>query len=83
MSEPAAAQSRGKRRQASEARRRAILDAAFDMFIADGFSAARLDDIAKRAVLPGLNLGHLRHEPADRVPVAAMHAAAVAALAHP
>jgi len=39
----------GKRRQASEARRRAILDAAFDIFIAEGFSAARLDDIAKRA----------------------------------
>ena len=38
-----------KRRQASEARRRAILDAAFDIFIAEGFSAARLDDIAKRA----------------------------------
>lgn len=38
-----------KRRQASEARRRAILDAAFDIFIAEGFKAARLDDIAKRA----------------------------------
>ena len=38
-----------KRRQASEARRRAILDAAFEIFIAEGFKAARLDDIAKRA----------------------------------
>lgn len=38
-----------KRRQASEARRRAILDAAFDIFIAEGFKAARLDDIASRA----------------------------------
>ncbi len=38
-----------KRRQASEARRRAILNAAFEIFVAEGFSAARLDDIAKRA----------------------------------
>lgn len=49
MSIPDPAQPRNKRRQASEARRRAILDAAFDIFIAEGFSAARLDDIAKRA----------------------------------
>lgn len=49
MSTPDLAQPRNKRRQASEARRRAILDAAFDIFIAEGFSAARLDDIAKRA----------------------------------
>lgn len=39
----------GKRRRASEARRRAILEAALDIFIAEGFSAARLDDIANRA----------------------------------
>lgn len=45
----AAAPSPTKRRQASEARRRAILDAAFDVFIAEGFKAARLDDIATRA----------------------------------
>ena len=38
-----------KRRQASEARRRAILDAAFEIFIAEGFKAARLDDIARGA----------------------------------
>ncbi len=38
-----------KRRQASEARRRAILDAALDVFISEGFKAARLDDIARRA----------------------------------
>lgn len=49
MSETVTPQTPGKRRQASEARRRAILDAAFDIFIAEGFSAARLDDIAKRA----------------------------------
>ncbi|HMN72300.1 MAG TPA: TetR/AcrR family transcriptional regulator [Rhodoblastus sp.] len=48
MSETAA-QVPSKRRQASEARRRAILDAAFDVFIAEGFKAARLDDIARRA----------------------------------
>ena len=45
----AAAPPATKRRQASEARRRAILDAAFDIFIAEGFKAARLDDIAKSA----------------------------------
>jgi AcrR family transcriptional regulator len=39
----------GKRRLASEARRQAILDAAFGIFISEGFAAARLDDVATRA----------------------------------
>ena len=39
----------GKRRQASEARRQAILDAALDVFVSEGFAAARLDDIVTRA----------------------------------
>ncbi len=38
-----------KRRKASEARRRAILDAGHDLFVADGFAATRLDDVATRA----------------------------------
>ncbi len=43
------AQKVGKRREASERRRRAILDAAFDVFTEEGFAAARLDEIAQRA----------------------------------
>jgi AcrR family transcriptional regulator len=39
----------GKRELASEARRRAILDAALDVFISDGFASAKLDDIVARA----------------------------------
>ncbi|MDR3496586.1 MAG: TetR/AcrR family transcriptional regulator [Ancalomicrobiaceae bacterium] len=38
-----------KRQQASQQRRQAILDAALDVFAADGFSAARLDDVAEKA----------------------------------
>jgi AcrR family transcriptional regulator len=38
-----------KRREASEQRRQAILDAAIDVFSAKGFAAARLDDVAVRA----------------------------------
>jgi AcrR family transcriptional regulator len=41
--------SAGKRREASEQRRQAILDAAIDVFSAEGFAAARLDDVAARA----------------------------------
>lgn len=37
--------------QESEARRRAILDAALVEFAAHGFAAARLDDVARRAVV--------------------------------
>ncbi len=40
---------RDRRRQASEARRLAILEAGLDIFISEGFAAARLDDIATRA----------------------------------
>ena len=38
-----------KRQQASEQRRQAILDAALDVFAAEGFTAARLDDVAAKA----------------------------------
>jgi len=41
--------SASKRREASEQRRQAILDAAIDVFAAKGFAAARLDDVAVRA----------------------------------
>lgn len=44
-----AANRQGTRKQQSEARRDAILSAAFDEFSARGFAATRLDDIAKRA----------------------------------
>lgn len=47
--EPKPRASASKRQQASQARRQAILDAALDVFIAEGFAAARLDDIAARA----------------------------------
>jgi len=40
---------RNKREAASEARRQAILDAALDVFVDQGFAAARLDDIVARA----------------------------------
>ncbi|MDJ1158385.1 TetR/AcrR family transcriptional regulator [Chelatococcus sp. SYSU_G07232] len=40
--------SRGRRGNA-EARQRAVLDAALEVFLAKGFAAARLDDIAARA----------------------------------
>ncbi|MFV0281495.1 MAG: TetR/AcrR family transcriptional regulator [Rhodoblastus sp.] len=49
MPPQSASSSPGKRQRAAEARRRAILDAALEVFAADGFSAARLDDIASRA----------------------------------
>ena len=39
----------GPRAQKSSARREAILNAAFDEFSAQGFAAARLDDVARRA----------------------------------
>ncbi|MEZ5818699.1 MAG: TetR/AcrR family transcriptional regulator [Hyphomicrobiaceae bacterium] len=38
-----------KRREASQQRRQAILDAAIDVFSAQGFAAARLDDVAVKA----------------------------------
>jgi AcrR family transcriptional regulator len=38
-----------RRQEASEQRRRAILDAALDVFSEAGFAAARLDDVAARA----------------------------------
>ncbi|MCW2274494.1 TetR family transcriptional regulator [Rhodoblastus acidophilus] len=40
---------RNKREAASEARRQAILDAALDAFVSQGFAAARLDDIVAAA----------------------------------
>lgn len=49
MTKDAPRDTRSRRRQASEARRQAVLDAALDVFVADGFAAARLDDIATRA----------------------------------
>ena len=45
---PAAAASEGRRPQA-QARRQAILDAALTVFAAQGYEAARLDDVAARA----------------------------------
>lgn len=39
----------GKRRAAASQRRQAILDAALDIFAAEGFAAARLDEVAERA----------------------------------
>ena len=39
----------GKREQQKEARRKAILEAAFQAFTAQGFTATRLDDVAERA----------------------------------
>lgn len=39
----------GKRQAAASQRRQAILDAALDIFAAEGFAAARLDEIAERA----------------------------------
>lgn len=48
-SEPPKSRSAGKRREASEQRRQAILDAAIDVFATDGFAAARLDDVAAKA----------------------------------
>jgi AcrR family transcriptional regulator len=38
-----------KRNEASQQRRQAILDAALDVFAADGFAAARLEDVAAKA----------------------------------
>ncbi|MCW2285666.1 AcrR family transcriptional regulator [Rhodoblastus acidophilus] len=40
---------RSKREAASEARRQAILDAALEIFVSQGFAAARLDDIVSAA----------------------------------
>lgn len=39
----------GKREQQKEARRNAIIDAALEEFIAQGFTATKLDDVAERA----------------------------------
>ncbi|MGE0768797.1 MAG: TetR/AcrR family transcriptional regulator [Hyphomicrobiaceae bacterium] len=39
----------GKRREASEQRRQAILEAAIEVFAAEGFAAARLDAVAAKA----------------------------------
>lgn len=39
----------GKREQQKEARRSAIIDAALEEFTAQGFTAAKLDDVAERA----------------------------------
>lgn len=41
--------SASRRQQASEQRRAAILAAALEVFAADGFAAARLDDVAEKA----------------------------------
>ena len=38
-----------RRQQASQQRRQAILDAALDLFAANGFAATRLDEVAERA----------------------------------
>ena len=46
---PARKGSPNRRRQASEQRREAILRAALETFAAEGFAAARLDDIAAKA----------------------------------
>jgi AcrR family transcriptional regulator len=42
-------QARSKREAASQARRQAILDAALDVFVSQGYAAARLDDIVAAA----------------------------------
>jgi len=39
----------GKRELQKEARRIAIIDAAFDAFMQQGFTATKLDDVAERA----------------------------------
>jgi len=46
---PGKSSSASKRREASEQRRQAILDAALEVFSVDGFAAARLDDVAAKA----------------------------------
>ena len=62
MQRPAAA---GARAQKSAARREAILVAAFDEFSAQGFAAARLDDVARRAgVAKGTIYLHFRDKEA-------------------
>jgi len=47
--EPGKSSSASKRREASEQRRQAILEAAIDVFSSDGFATARLDDVAAKA----------------------------------
>src|SRR5262249_61922114 len=55
----------GARAQKSPARREAILAAAFDEFTAQGFAAARLDDVARRAgVAKGTIYLHFRDKEA-------------------
>jgi AcrR family transcriptional regulator len=48
-SKPAASSSPSNRAERAAERRAAIVDAAFDEFVARGFAATRIDDIAKRA----------------------------------
>jgi AcrR family transcriptional regulator len=49
MNRPVKLPSPGKREQQKEARRSAIIDAALEEFCAQGFTAAKLDDVAVRA----------------------------------
>ncbi|MGA0805957.1 MAG: TetR/AcrR family transcriptional regulator [Pseudohongiellaceae bacterium] len=49
MNKPAKLPAPGKREQQKEARRSAIIDAALEEFSAQGFTAAKLDDVAVRA----------------------------------
>lgn len=49
MNKPANIPVAGKREQQKEARRSAIIDAALEEFTAQGFTAAKLDDVAVRA----------------------------------
>lgn len=49
MSQPERISPSGKREQQKEARRCAIIEAALEVFIAQGFTAAKLDDVAERA----------------------------------
>lgn len=49
MNEPAKLPATGKREQQKEARRCAIIDAALAEFTAQGFTSAKLDDVAVRA----------------------------------
>lgn len=49
MTKPEKLPTAGKREQQKEARRSAIIDAALEEFTAQGFTAAKLDDVAERA----------------------------------
>jgi AcrR family transcriptional regulator len=49
LSRPAAPKPASNRAERAAERRQAIIDAALDEFIACGYAATRLDDVAKRA----------------------------------